>query len=251
MSVKILKIESYGISDIGCVRQNNEDVWAEMPDFQFYILADGMGGHKAGEVAAKQAVLKVCQSLEKFFSAFSQKPSFEQTKAALLKAIIEANSWVYKLSKENEEFQGMGTTLCCFLIQDQALIYAHVGDSRIYSFKNNLTQLTTDHSLRSELLQKGHISKEEATAFPFKNIITRAIGTCSSVEPDIGTIAIEPGDIYFLCSDGLTDYVSDSQMIQVLKNSRSIKETSDKFIQLAKEKGGNDNITVVMIKIKN
>jgi protein phosphatase len=244
------KIESYGISDVGCVRQNNEDIWAEMPDYQFYILADGMGGHKAGEVAARQAVIKVCESLERFFRS-SHKPTFEKIEAALKQAIIEANSWVYKLSREHEEFRGMGTTLCCFLLHDRTLIYAHVGDSRIYHFRKKLNLMTTDHSLRNELMQKRHLSEEEAATFLFKNIITRAIGTCPTVEPEIGSRLVESGEIFFLCSDGLTDYVSESEMSNILKKNYSLKETSDELVKLAKEKGGNDNITIVMIKIKS
>jgi protein phosphatase len=136
--------------------------------------------------------------------------------------------------------------MCVF---NKTLIHAHVGDSRIYCFRKALSRLSEDHSLRQELLSMGDLDEEDAAAFPFKNVITRAIGTNPSLEPDIAAIPVQPGDIYFLCSDGLTDYVSDEEIEAILKKSSSIKEASIELVDAAKNAGGNDNITLVMIKI--
>lgn len=243
-----LTVESYGITDIGLSRSNNEDIWAEMPDLQFYALADGMGGHQAGEVAAKETVLHVCDLVDAFFTQ-SAKPTLVQIATSLRNAIIEANSWVRALAQQHPELAGMGTTFCCMLLYEKTLVYAHVGDSRIYRFRKHLEKLTADHSLRQELLAKGDLDAETAAAFPFKNVITRAIGTASIVEPEIATDAAESGDIYFLCSDGLTDFVSDSAIEELLSQKLSLKETALELVEKAKSAGGSDNITLVLIKI--
>ena len=244
-----LKLESYGISDIGLVRQNNEDVWSKVPECNFFALADGMGGHKAGEIAAKEAIVKVCGSVRQNLLSSPAHLSTEQIVFLLNQAIKEANSWVYSMASSDDNLYGMGTTLCCFLLYEQKLLYAHVGDSRIYRFRKDLNLLTSDHSLRSELIASGKLDEGSASAFAYKNIITRAIGTSSQVEPEISTCQVEPGDIYFLCSDGLTDYVSLKEMKAILSQSDTIRNISDTLVNAAKEKGGNDNITIVMIKV--
>jgi serine/threonine protein phosphatase PrpC len=229
-------VESFGISDLGLVRSNNEDVFHEIPLHRFFVLADGMGGHNAGEIAAKEVVHHLSTSVCQFFS--SQENYYEDLPSQLHQAILKANLWVHALSEQKKELSGMGTTLCCLLLHQESLIYAHVGDSRIYRFRESLQQLTEDHSPLN------------APPTANKNIITRAIGTNPSVEPDISLSKVEPGDIYFLCSDGLTDFVSDEELCDILnKNHSCIKTTSQRMIESAKNKGGSDNITVLMIKI--
>lgn len=229
-------IESFGISDLGLARTNNEDVFHEVPTHRFFILADGMGGHNAGEVAAREVVHHLSTSMCQIFSSPQEEPSsLETLPNHLHKAILNANLWVHKLSEQKEEFCGMGTTLCCLLLHQNSLVYANVGDSRIYRFRASLEQLTEDHSL---------LSTE-------KNIITRAIGTGPHVAPDINIAPIELNDIYFLCSDGLTDFVSDEELTQILQEHSCIKTASKKMIEAAKNKGGRDNITVLMIKVSN
>ena len=230
-------VESFGISDLGLVRDNNEDVFHEIPLHRFFILADGMGGHNAGEIAAKEVVHHLSTSVCQFFS--SQEPYYhEDLPSQLHQAIVQANLWVHALSEQKKELSGMGTTLCCLLVHQDSLIYAHVGDSRIYRFRGGLQQLTEDHSLLNTSPTAG------------KNIITRAIGTSPSVEPEISLSKLEPNDIYFLCSDGLTDFVSDEELGDILtKNHSCIKTASRRMIETAKTKGGSDNITVLMIKI--
>jgi protein phosphatase len=224
-------IESFGISDLGLARDTNEDVFHEIPIHRFFVLADGMGGHNAGEIAAKEAVHHLSTSICQIFSSQKEIPLPD----LLHKAILGANSWVHQLSEQKEEFQGMGTTLCCLLLQDDHLICAHIGDSRIYRFREHLNQITEDHRVFA--------------APNKKNVITRAVGTNPHVEPSINTLPIAPNDIYFLCSDGLTDYVSDEEISDILQNNICIKSASQKLINQAKLKGGGDNITVLMVKV--
>jgi protein phosphatase len=224
-------VESFGISDLGLARNNNEDVFHEIPMHNFFVLADGMGGHNAGEIAAKEVVHHLSTSVSQLFSSQENHLPFEEIPLHLHQAIIKANSWVHQLSEQKAEFSGMGTTLCCLLLHHDSLIYANVGDSRIYRFRDRLEQLTEDHA-----------SLE-------KNMITRAIGTSPSVEPDICVTPIKSNDVYFLCSDGLTDFVSDEELSSILTNHSCIKTASQRMIEAAKNKGGGDNITVLMVKV--
>jgi protein phosphatase len=240
-------LEHYGASDIGLTRQNNEDVWAELPELAFFALADGMGGHKAGEVAATEAVVSLCQSVREALS--HETFDAEQARAVLTRAFSDANRWVFHLSEREEALHGMGTTLCCMMLCGSSLVYAHVGDSRVYRYRDGLEQLSHDHSLRGELLARGELEEESAFHYPFKNVITRAIGTNASVEIDSAITDVRPGDVYFLCSDGLTDYVPSSEVAACIEGGSSVKQSVTALIHAAKAKGGNDNITIVMIKI--
>lgn len=243
-----LHLESYGVSDTGLVRPNNEDVWEELPEHNFYVLADGMGGHKAGEIAAREAASHLCKEVAKFLSG-KHKYSEKELTAKLHDAIVSTNAWVYRLAEQNEELSDMGTTLCCFLLYGETLFYGHVGDSRIYRYRDGLERLTQDHSLRQELIKKGFLSEKMAPHFPFKNIITRTIGTHATVEPEMGRTLVSAKDLYLLCSDGLTDPVSDEEMAEILAKAKTVKEACTQLIDAAKQGGGSDNITLVMIKI--
>ncbi len=236
-------IESFGISDLGLARENNEDVFHEIPIHRFFVLADGMGGHNAGEIAAKEAVHHLSTSICQRFSSEDKTADSPSLPEFLRKAILNANSWVHQLSEQKKEFYGMGTTLCCLLLHQEALIYAHVGDSRIYRFREGLSKITQDHSPSEDT--------KNATHQIGKHIITRAIGTNPLVEPEINTTSVLPGDIYFLCSDGLTDYVSDEEISTILNKHTCIKSASTHMIEHAKAKGGGDNITILMIRVLN
>lgn len=241
-------IESFGISDIGTTRANNEDVWAELQGDHFYVLADGMGGHLGGEVAAKEAVLHVCDALESFLRQHPN-PSVSAVQSHLKQTFAKANSWIRSLAHQHPDLSGMGTTLCCLLIVGKELVYANIGDSRIYRFRNTLERLTQDHSLREELLAQGELTEEAAADFPRKNILTRALGISSTAEPDIHHTSALPGDIYFLCSDGLHDALNDRQMETLLRQHGSIKEAAIELVEAAKKAGGTDNITILILKI--
>ena len=240
-------IESFGISDIGPSRANNEDVWAELPDDHFYVLADGMGGHLAGEVAAKEAVLHLCDTIERFLRNHPN-PSVETAKKYLKQGFIDSNSWIRSLASKHHDFSGMGTTLCAVFIIGKQLVYGHVGDSRIYRFRGKLERMTADHSLREELLAKGELNEHTAADFPYKNVLTRALGISPSLEPEVHATTFLPGDIYFLSTDGLHDPLTDKQIETILRQSSSIKEAAIELVEAAKNGGGQDNITILIIK---
>lgn len=250
MSIFDFNLDCYGLSDIGLIRTNNEDIWTSLENYGFFAIADGMGGHKSGEVAAKEAITFVRSSIEEFF-LFLQKNCTLVELSALFKLSIEnANSWVYGLGQKREEFHGMGTTLCTLLFHKNSIIYSHVGDSRIYRYRRkNLQQLTSDHSLKNKLISKGKFVDRSNREFPYKNVLTRAIGTHSDVEVKTHIAPVNVNDVYLMCSDGLTDFVSNEDISQALSHGQSIKETTQSLIEQAKKKGGCDNITVVMIKV--
>jgi protein phosphatase len=227
-------LDSFGITNIGLVRGNNEDVWAILPHERFFILADGMGGHKAGEVASSLTMQSMCASI----SSLSESANIEEACRLLRDAIAKANAKVYKESHLHPEYAGMGTTLSCFVIIEDVLIYGHVGDSRLYRYRDKLEQLTEDHSL--------HQDREK---FTLRNVITRAIGNLPMILPDIGVIPLRQKDIYMLCSDGLSDYVDKNTLARLLASPSSLEEIGKKLVESALEKGGNDNITLLLVKV--
>lgn len=247
-----LRLDSFGASDIGLVRINNEDVWAYLRSKKFFILADGMGGHQAGEIAANETVLKLCTWIQELFDSTSIPEQVEEFIPLLQRAIKDTNEWVYTLSARDKEMAGMGTTLCLALLVKKTLLYAHVGDSRIYRVrKGRIQRLTVDHSLRDELIANGKLEEQSALSFPFKNIITRAIGTHPCVLPEIQTTEVALKDLYFLCSDGLTDCLTDKEILSIIQEEHEVKTITEKLIEQAKKKGGPDNITIVMFRISS
>ncbi|MGH2639639.1 MAG: PP2C family protein-serine/threonine phosphatase [Rhabdochlamydiaceae bacterium] len=231
----IPSIETFGVSDVGLSRQNNEDIWAELRDDHFYVLADGMGGHLAGEVAAKEAVLHFCDAVDKYFRS-PIPPSVSSVKRYIGETFISANSWIRRLGKDHPDLHGMGTTLCCLLLLSNKAIIGHVGDSRIYRYRKELMLLTQDHSLEQEKSTKKHI-------------LTRALGISPAIEPDLLEAPYQSGDIYLLCSDGLHDALSNKQIETVFRRSSSLKETALELIEAAKKGGSRDNITLLLVRI--
>ena len=244
----------FGLSDIGLSRPNNQDVWSAHPDVGFFGLADGMGGRKGGEVAAKEALA----SLYAFIKAKEKVSPL----SALAAAIERANERIYNMGREQKEFFGMGTTLCCLLFEQEKVYYAHVGDSRIYRLRDQkLELLTQDHSLLAKwaFKKKPHAPLEEAIALalleenqkpPPKHIITKAIGPCKSVEPEISSCEALPSDLFLLCSDGLSDLVPTANLQKILQNAPNLEIAAQRMIECAKFKGSNDNITVLLAKYK-
>lgn len=174
-----------------------------------------------------------------------------EIKDLLRKAIISVNSLVYKMSKAQPELRGMGTTLCCLLFHPTGLILAHVGDSRIYRFRENkLEQLTKDHSLLRELVEQGQLNEQQATDFLYKNIITKAIGTESRIDPSVDEKDIQDNDVYLMCSDGLSDLLTAMEIETILAKGSSLKTKAELLVESANNKGGRDNITVVIAKVK-
>lgn len=244
------KVLTVGLSDMGLVRQNNEDVWAELPSIAFFVLADGMGGHQAGEIAARETVTSLCRVLKKKMAS-SKKYSLIDLQDLLKRSIMHVNVLVYKMGRTKYEWRGMGTTLCCLFFHEEGLVFAHVGDSRIYRMRDNkFEQLTKDHSLLRDLLDQGQLNDREASDFIYKHIITKAIGTEPKVEPSVKSTTIKSGDVYLMCSDGLSDLLSAKEIADILKESPSNEIAAQTLINRANEEGGRDNITVLITKIQ-
>ncbi len=241
-------LNSFGISDTGMVREQNEDAWATYPEQGLFLLADGMGGHSAGEVAAKEAIdhfamLYQSWSLAKRITPSAAKAFFEQ-------AIAKVNLRIYQEGQQDEDLKGMGTTLCVLYLHNEISLVAHVGDSRIYRMRSlKLEPLTEDHSLVNEMVAIGAMKGEASDLFPYKHILTRAIGTHPQVEPTINTIDVEPGDLFMLCSDGLSNYVSDEQIATVLRQRETLADKGEVLVAYANEQGGADNVSVVLVEV--
>lgn len=249
MAIKLMpyKISVHGISDIGLVRQNNEDSWTQLPEEYLYVLADGMGGHNAGEVASWKCVDYLCKL---FHEKFDATLSLAATKKMLYELIQEVNKAVYDLGHQIPKFKGMGTTLCCLLLHPEGMIYGHVGDSRIYRYRDGkLEQLTHDHSLLRELIDLGQISEQQADDFTYKNIITKAIGTENSIDPSVDSTSVRHGDMFLMCTDGLSDLLLPEEIESVLKTASEARALEELILR-AKQKGGYDNITAVLAKIQ-
>ncbi|MFA6118871.1 MAG: protein phosphatase 2C domain-containing protein [Parachlamydiales bacterium] len=237
------QIEAYGISDIGNVRKKNEDVFKILESHKLFSIADGMGGHKAGDVAANEATNHLCNLLAR---SINHDVSIEQIIEHIRLAILEANDRVFNLSKTNDNFFGMGTTLCCLYLHHVNAIFAHVGDSRIYHYNNkDLIQLTKDHSLINKLKDQNKVFNPQN----YKNIITKAIGTHDKVEPSIGQTSYRSGDVFLLCTDGLSDNINDDILKKNLSSSISSQAICENLINEAKNNKGSDNITALVIKI--
>jgi len=246
------KVVSCGCTDPGRTRSNNEDVWVEDPELQIFAVADGMGGHRAGEVAAQEAVRNLFSFIKENTSTDQlNKISLDEAQKLIERAIMHANNEIFRLGRSEEQYRGMGTTLCCVYFHPQGVINAHVGDSRIYRLHDHhLEQITQDHSLLRELLDLGQINEQQAPDFLYRNIITRAIGTAISVEPSFNIVVPVKGDSYLMCTDGLTDLVTLEEMEAILNNSPNIRDAVKTLVKTANERGGFDNITVVLMQIQ-
>lgn len=236
-------VESFGTTHLGYVRQNNEDRF--VIDGPFFCLADGMGGHNAGEIASALATSSMIEAIQRC-------PSFQSEEEAcqyLLHATLEANRVIGKEASLHAHLAGMGTTLTAFLLYQDRLIYVHVGDSRLYRLrKASLDLLTKDHSLRARLAEEGDIDPTLLDMPGFKNIITKALGIQPIVMPDMGILPVQPQDLYLICSDGLTDLVSDAEIKAMLQEEGSLESKGKQLIDSALKKGGTDNITVLLIR---
>lgn len=241
----------YGLTDVGLVRKNNEDLWAELPDINTYVLADGMGGHQAGEVAASQAVIAFCDYMKKMLVEPTRSFTIGEMRSEIEYAIQRVNSKVYKMGYKDPELKGMGTTLCCLHLHPDGLIRAHVGDSRIYQYRKNvLTQLTEDHSLAREMVDLGQLKEGDVNQFSYKNIITKAVGTEPYVDPSVHVGDIQDGDLFLMCSDGLSDFLSLEEIEVIIAKHDNLEKAANALIDAAKDKGGHDNITVVLLEVQ-
>ena len=231
-------VEQAGLTDVGRQRQANEDAY--LMDSPLFAVADGMGGAKAGEVASRTAV-------EAFQTGGDEAGNAEDRLEAITRA---ANRRIFEMAQGDESRRGMGTTLTAALVGDGELAIAHVGDSRAYLLRGErLEQLTRDHSLVAELERTGQLSAEDAQHHPQKSIITRALGPEPDVQVDRQTHAARAGDVYLLCSDGLTSMLNDAEVGAVLRSADSLEAAADSLVRAANQSGGRDNITVVLFRL--
>ncbi len=246
-------MRSVGKTDIGLVRKVNEDSFLceklkNIDNFYLYIVADGMGGHNAGEVASSMAVREIASHIEKNIEVL--KLGDGEIRDLIRNAILYANEKVYKSSIIKSNCLGMGTTLSMVLAGEDRAYIGHVGDSRIYLIRGNtISKLTEDHSLVAELIRSGTIKPEEANSHPQKNVITKALGTECTIEPDVSQFDTQLGDFILICTDGLSNTVLEEDMAYVLSNIPDLNEACEVLIDQAKEKGGYDNITAVIVRI--
>ncbi len=228
----------YAITDIGRMRPINEDsYYAPREGERFCAVADGMGGHNAGEVASAMAVQVFSEHMREAGRVSAE---------TLHGAVVRANEAVYQQALENASMSGMGTTFSALAVDGDTVYLAHVGDSRIYLVRRGaIMQVTTDHTLVEEMVQKGLITPREARVHPKRNIITRALGTEERVMIDIVQMGVRPGDAFFLCSDGMTNYVDEREILRTAQSDRDWQDKLKHLVSIALENGGADNITAL------
>ena len=250
-------LEVVRLTDVGLLRDHNEDAIASDVTMGFVILADGMGGYKAGEVASEIAVLSITADLKE--AMINDRSSLEadelkkQSESQLMiDAVKQANEVIYHVSQTQSQCAGMGTTLVVGLFANNKLLVGHIGDSRMYRLRGQvLMQITEDHSLLQEQIKLCLITPEQAKFSANRNLVTRALGTDPEVELELNECDVEVEDIYLLCSDGLSDMVDDSIIQGALnENSFSLVEAAEALVQLANDNGGKDNISVILVKVK-
>ncbi|AOR23231.1 Stp1/IreP family PP2C-type Ser/Thr phosphatase [Clostridium taeniosporum] len=230
------------VSDVGLRRALNEDfaIYLEKQEFKLYVVADGMGGHNAGEVASKMAAEYIVKYVEQSFQYSVKENLIEE-------AIKKANQAIFKYSKSSESLNGMGTTVTACLITKDFIHIANVGDSSCLAIKSNeIVKITKDHSLVQELIDCGSITEQDALNHPKKNIITRALGTGENVKVDVFVLKNSEYSKYILCSDGLTNELTNYEILNIINDEEDYVSAANKLVSLAKEKGGRDNITVLL-----
>ncbi|MCL2888495.1 MAG: Stp1/IreP family PP2C-type Ser/Thr phosphatase [Elusimicrobia bacterium] len=252
-----LRLSFAAYSDIGKIRDKNEDMVYISSDLRFAVVADGMGGHSAGEVASNIAISSFVETLTKMNSGQivipkDFLPEMSKTERKLLMAADYANYSIYKLAQENAMYRSMGTTLSGVLIEGNEAYVIHIGDTRLYLLRMDvLTQLTTDHSLAAEHIKRGLLTKVQAEKSAVQNVLTRAMGIKKDVEFDILQFTIMPGDILFLCSDGVNKGLSDEEIKQYLQKAdkTSPSKVCKALVRKANDNDGKDNISAVIIKV--
>lgn len=237
-------IKTAYLTDTGRTRELNEDaIYASekpvgnLPNL--FIVADGMGGHNAGDFASDFTVKTLVEEIE---NSFEKNPSI-----IFKKAIQVANQKLRDIAASDMTKRGMGTTVVAATCMGKYLQVANVGDSRLYVVNETIKQITTDHSYVEEMIKRGNLQRENARSNPNKNIITRAVGAKSEIETDIYVLELKPGDMLLMCSDGLSNMLEDEEMRMIIKGQRDIVEMAEKLIEKANENGGKDNISVILV----
>jgi protein phosphatase len=230
-------------TDVGRRRPGNEDCFAVAPELGLYLVADGMGGHSGGRLAsqlATQAAVTALRTLEGATATLTDKLRY---------AVAAANREIFATAQQKTELAGMGTTLVALLAGGERIALAHVGDSRAYLVRSGrIRQLTDDHSLVAELVRRREISPRAAREHPHRHVLTRALGVRRQAEADLAELTPAPGDVFVLCSDGLTTHVGDDELTKVVCDGTDLEAVCDRLIDLANSRGGEDNITVVLVR---
>ncbi|MBM7615846.1 Stp1/IreP family PP2C-type Ser/Thr phosphatase [Alkaliphilus hydrothermalis] len=240
----------WGSTDVGKVREINEDNYCIMNEgLEMYMVADGMGGHNGGEVASSIAIDIIREHIIKYISGEGEDLEEQGIKGILFEAFNRANKEILSHSEVDEECDGMGTTATLVLRVNDQLYIGHIGDSRAYLIrKGQIRQITQDHSLVAELVRQGSISEREAMKHPQKNIITRALGTDENIKVDISNTDIQDEDILVLCTDGLSNFVDKYEIEKIVLETEDCQACCRELVSLANQRGGFDNITVIVIK---
>ncbi len=249
--------EVYGRTDLGRRRGNNEDNFAVTPDLGLFVLSDGMGGEAAGELASKIAVEEISRHMKDVARNGNTplmgdpNPEFGENTNQLASSVRRSNRVIWEAAQHHASQRGMGATVVAALLRGPVMSIAHVGDSRIYLLRaGELQQLTQDHSLVMEQVRRGLLTREEAERSEMQNIIVRALGAEESVNVDMDEVFVAPGDQVILCSDGLTRMVQDEGITQVALEAASAQQAGDRLVEIANDNGGDDNVTVVVVRIK-
>ncbi len=245
----MLQFSFHALTDSGLVRGNNEDALAFDAAHGVAVLADGMGGYNAGEVASSMAVLAVKAELVRWLTINGSHQSAKQVARVIEMCFDEANLAILNASISNPQYAGMGTTLVVGVFLDKRLIVAHVGDSRCYRLRAGvLKQITKDHSMLQEQVDAGFLTQEQAAYAPGKNLLTRALGVEEVVRVDMHEHTVEPGDLYLLCSDGLTDMMTDKDIALVLAKHTHLALMATELVNQCNSNGGRDNISVMLVQ---
>ena len=249
-------LEVASCTDPGMVRSHNEDSIASDPANGLVVLADGMGGYNAGEVASGMATTVIVTEMQQILANLQPHQIDEKTNEELgtrlvREQVLKANTSIYQASQSQPQYAGMGTTLIVCLFFDNRVLVAHIGDSRVYRLRESeFTQVTRDHSLLQEQIDSGLITPEQAKHAAHKNLVTRALGIDPSVEPEIHEYPVKPGDIYLLCSDGLCDMVEDEDIGMTLQAiGGNLKLAAQQLVQMANDNGGKDNVSVILVRV--
>lgn len=239
-------------TDPGRARDNNEDAVVVDDGTQLCVLADGMGGYNAGEIASGMATAFIKSEMSRWLAEAGRNAKTKEIRRALEICVENANRSIYNASDSNPQYSGMGTTLVVGVFRDSTLILGHIGDSRCYRLRGGvLAQITKDHSLLQEQIDAGLITPEQAAGSSIKNLVTRALGVDDAVALDLNEHEVEAGDSYLMCSDGLSDMVDDAEITSILGSQLSVDEKADSLVAAANEHGGRDNISVLLVQVES
>ena len=238
------------MTDPGLARDNNEDSLAFDEPTLTAVLADGMGGYNAGEIASGMATAFIKSELSRWLTEAGDGAKAREVRRAMEICVDNANRSIFNSANSNAHYAGMGTTLVVGVFRDDRLVLGHIGDSRCYRLRDGLlNQITKDHSLLQEQMDAGLITPEQAATSSIKNLVTRALGVDESVLLEVNEHAVQAGDLYLMCSDGLSDMINDDAISEIVSSELPLEQRAKQLIDAANERGGRDNISVLMIEV--